>query len=83
MKIYIDTVNLWVLFTDWSVVIRTPSSTHLSSESKQEIRAELLNIVHLYVAREINVTELSQILAFVAAVQDEVLVSLDVSLQKY
>lgn len=69
------------MFTDRSVVIRTPSSTHLSSKSKQEIRAELLNMMHFYVAREINVTELSQILAFVAAVQDEVLVSLTVSLQ--
>lgn len=57
-----------------SFELRSTSSGHLAAEQKEEIRTELLKIILFYVSREINATELGQMLAFISAVQDEVLV---------
>lgn len=51
------------------------SECSLSNENKRTIRVSLLDVIRFYVGREINVTELSQILAFCSAVQEAVLVS--------
>jgi hypothetical protein len=49
----------------------------MSGSNAQIIRGALVDLIKFYVGREITVDELSQIIGFICAVHDEVLVSTD------
>ncbi|XP_038073345.1 neurobeachin-like protein 1 isoform X2 [Patiria miniata] len=52
----------------------SPSTTDLSAEEARIIRSAMLGLVHFYVYRQINHKELSAIINFITAVEDEILI---------
>lgn len=49
----------------------------MSGNNAQMIRGALVDLIKFYVGREITLEELSQIIGFICAVHDEILVSID------
>lgn len=54
------------------------SSKSMSGSNAQIIRAALVDLIKFYIGREITFDELGQIIGFICAVHDEVLVSVDI-----
>ncbi|XP_022079256.1 neurobeachin-like protein 1 [Acanthaster planci] len=52
----------------------SPSTTDLSAEDSRIIRNSLLGLIRFYVSKQINHKELSAIINFVTAVEDEILI---------